>query len=169
VAPGLDGPVADLPRYVDYVESEMRREHGLTMPRYDVLAQTRSCRRAPRTHRPGRADLALTVGLVEIARSHGIVRPDRPRAGPLENARSWFAVLTVSGRSRVRRARQSHHALLASTFGSALNDRDVAGTGARHETAGRVIWVARHGVGCEPSRRRAPAHAAEIAAELAFT
>jgi DNA-binding MarR family transcriptional regulator len=43
------------------------------------------------------------------------------------DARSWFAVLTPSGRSRVRRARPAHHSLLASTFGGALSGRDLAG------------------------------------------
>jgi DNA-binding MarR family transcriptional regulator len=114
------------PRYVDYVESEMRREHGLTMPRYDVLAQLDLA-----GGRLGLTDLAARIWLspsglsklLDRMESSGlIVREPDPR-----DARSWFAVLTVSGRSRVRRARQSHHALLASTFGSALNDRDVAG------------------------------------------
>jgi DNA-binding MarR family transcriptional regulator len=113
------------PRYFDYVESEMRREHGLTMPRYDVLAHLDLA-----GGRLGLSELATRIWLspsglsklLDRMESSGlIVREPDPR-----DARSWFAVLTVSGRSRVRRARESHHALLASTFGSALNSRDVA-------------------------------------------
>jgi DNA-binding MarR family transcriptional regulator len=114
------------PRYVDYVESEVRREHGLTLPRYDVLAQLDLA-----GGRLGLSDLAARIWLspsglsklLDRMESSGlIVREPDPR-----DARSWFAVLTPSGRARVRRARETHHALLASTFGSALTDRDVAG------------------------------------------
>jgi DNA-binding transcriptional regulator GbsR (MarR family) len=100
------------PRYFDYVESEMRREHGLTMPRYDVLAHLDLA-----GGRLGLSELATRIWLspsglsklLDRMESSGlIVREPDPR-----DARSWFAG-------------ESHHALLASTFGSALNSRDVA-------------------------------------------
>jgi DNA-binding MarR family transcriptional regulator len=113
------------PRYFDYVESELRREHGLSMARYDVLAHLDLA-----GGRLGLSELAARIWLspsglsklLDRMESSGLVaRESDPR-----DARAWFAVLTAGGRSRVRRARQSHHAVLASTLGSALNDRDVA-------------------------------------------
>jgi DNA-binding MarR family transcriptional regulator len=124
--PGWMALLRVYPRYVDYVEAEMRREHGLTMPRYDVLAQLDLA-----GGRLGLTELASRIWLSpsglsklldRMEASGLIVREPDPR-----DARSWFAVLTVSGRSRVRRARESHHALLASTFDSVLSDRDVDG------------------------------------------
>jgi DNA-binding MarR family transcriptional regulator len=131
--PGLDrwlpawmALVRVYPRYLDFVESEMRREHGVTMPRYDVLAHLDLA--------GGRLGLSALAAQIWLSPSGLSKLLDRMEASGLivrepdpSDARSWFAVLTPSGRSRVRRARASHHSLLASTFGGALSDRDLAG------------------------------------------
>jgi DNA-binding MarR family transcriptional regulator len=113
------------PRYWDFLDSEMRREHDLSMSRYDVLAQLDLT-----GGRLGLSDLATRIWLSpsglsklldRMAGSGLIVRESDP-----SDARSWFAVLTPHGRALVRRARATHHSRLASTFGSALSDRDLA-------------------------------------------
>jgi len=113
------------PRYWNFLETEMRREHGLSMSRYDVLAQLDLA-----GGRLGLSELATRIWLSpsglsklldRMAASGLIVREPDP-----SDARSWFARLTPRGRSLVRRARATHHARLASTFGSSLSDRDLA-------------------------------------------
>lgn len=113
------------PRYADFVETEMRRGHGLTMPRYDVLAHLDLA-----GGRLGLTELAARIWLSPSGLSKLL---DRMEASDLivrepdpSDARSWFAVLTASGRARVRRARASHHVLVSETFGRVLNDRDLA-------------------------------------------
>jgi DNA-binding MarR family transcriptional regulator len=112
-------------RLWDQVEAQMRQDHGLTMPRYDVL-----------THldlaggRLGLSDLAATIvlspsglsKLLDRMEDSGLIRrePD-PR-----DARSTFAAITPRGRALVRKARASHHAFLDRAFGDALDARDVA-------------------------------------------
>jgi DNA-binding MarR family transcriptional regulator len=117
--------VRTYPRYWDFIDSEMRRQHGVSMSRYDVLAQLDLA-----GGRLGLGELAarlwlspsgLSKLLDRMAASGLVVREPDPA-----DARSWFAVLTPSGRALVRRARSSHHALLASTFGKALSDRNLA-------------------------------------------
>lgn len=113
------------PRYWDFLDSKMRREHGVTMSRYDVLAHLDLA-----GGRLGLTELAKRIWLSPSGLSKLLDRMDASgliaREPDPSDARSWFAVLTPSGRSRVRRARASHHALLASTFGSVLSDRDLA-------------------------------------------
>ena len=113
------------PRYWDFLESEMRREHGMSMARYDVLAQLDLA--------GGRLGLSALATRMWLSQSGLSKLLDRMTASGLivrepdpSDARSWFAVLTPRGRSLVRRARATHHARLASTFGSALSDRDLA-------------------------------------------
>jgi DNA-binding MarR family transcriptional regulator len=96
------------------------------MPRYDVLAHLDLA--------GGRLGLSALAAQIWLSPSGLSKLLDRMEASGLivrepdpSDARSWFAVLTPSGRSRVRRARASHHSLLASTFGGALSDRDLAG------------------------------------------
>jgi DNA-binding MarR family transcriptional regulator len=114
------------PRYWDFLESEMRREHGMTMSRYDVLAQldlgAGRLRLSELATRIWLSPSGLSKLLDRMEASGLIVREPDPT-----DARAWFAVLTPTGRSLVRRARTSHHARLASTFGSELSDRDLAG------------------------------------------
>jgi DNA-binding MarR family transcriptional regulator len=113
------------PRYWDYLDAEMRREHGLTLSRYDVLAQLELA-----GGRLGLTELASRLWLSASGLSKLLDRMDASglivREPDPSDARSWFAVLTPTGRAQVRRARASHHALVASTFGSALSDRDLA-------------------------------------------
>ena len=153
--PGWMALLRVYPRYFDYVEAEMRREHGLTMPRYDVLAQLDLA-----GGRLGLTELASRIWLSpsglsklldRMEASGLIVREPDPR-----DARSWFAVLTVSGRSRVRRARESHHALLASTFGSVLNDRDVAGLVRAMKRLGETFGSRDLGSGAESKQSARP-------------
>lgn len=107
------------------VEAQMRQDHGLTMPRYDVLAQLDMA-----GGRLGLSDLAATIvlspsglsKLLDRMEDSGLIRrePD-PR-----DARSTFASITPRGRSLVKKARASHHAFLQRAFGDALDARDVA-------------------------------------------
>lgn len=118
--------VRTYPRFWDFIESEMRREHGMTMSRYDVLAQLDLSGGRLRL-----SELATRIWLSPSGLSKLLDRMDAPglvvREPDPSDARSWFAVLTPRGRSLVRRARATHHARLASTFGTALSDRDLAG------------------------------------------
>ena len=98
-------------RYWDFIEAAMHREHGLTMARYDVLAQLDLA-----GGRLGLGDLATHVWLSPSGVSKLL---DRMSAAGLvmrepdpDDARSSFAVITRAGEALVRRARRTHHALL---------------------------------------------------------
>jgi len=108
----------------DHVEAQMRRDHGLTMARYDVLAQLNMA-----GGRLGLSDLAATMvlspsGLSKLldrmADSGLIQRDPDPR-----DARSTFATITPKGRALVIKARASHHRFLQQAFGSALSRQDA--------------------------------------------
>ena len=123
--PGWMALLRTAPRYVDFVESELRRDHDLTLPRYDVLAQLDLA--------GGRLGLSELAALIWLSPSGLSKLLDRMEASGLivrepdpSDARSWFAVLTPTGRARVRRARASHHTVVSATFGNALTDRDLA-------------------------------------------
>jgi DNA-binding MarR family transcriptional regulator len=113
------------PRYWESLDAQMRRDHGLTMSRYDVLAQLDLAggrlRLSELATRIWLSPSGLSKLLDRMARSGLVLREPDP-----SDARSWFAVLTPTGRALVRRARATHHSRLASTFGSALSDRDLA-------------------------------------------
>jgi DNA-binding MarR family transcriptional regulator len=112
-------------RLWDQVEAQMRRDSGLTMPRYDVLMQLDMA-----GGRLGLSELASTIvlspsglsKLLDRMEASGLIRrePDQ------RDARSTFAKITPRGRSLVRKTRQSHHAWLQQVFGDALDDNDVA-------------------------------------------
>jgi len=112
-------------RFWDRLESEMRREHGLTMARYDVLAHLNLA-----GGRMGLGDLAAAIALSPsglsklLDRMHGsgLIR----REPDPSDARAAFATITPQGQALVERARASHHVLLRRTFGDALDDRDVS-------------------------------------------
>ena len=113
-------------RVWERVESEMRRGHGLTMARYDVLAHLNQAEGG----RLGLSDLAEAIALspsglsklLDRMVSSGLIR----READPDDARAAFAVITPRGRRLVERARESHHALLRETVGASLSDRDVA-------------------------------------------
>ncbi|MGA7986915.1 MAG: MarR family transcriptional regulator [Candidatus Dormiibacterota bacterium] len=113
------------PRFWDFLEADVRREHGITMSRYDVLAHLDMA-----GGRLGLSELASRIWLSPSGLSKLLDRMDRSglivREQDATDARSWFAVLTPAGRALVRRVRASHHALLASTFATVLTDRDLA-------------------------------------------
>lgn len=106
-------------------EAQMRRDHGLTMARYDVLAQLVTA-----GGRLGLSELASCImlspsglsKLLDRMAASGLVRrePD-PR-----DARAAFAVITPHGRSLAAAARHGHHDLVRRIFGEALDDRDLA-------------------------------------------
>lgn len=111
-------------RLWDLVEAQMRNDHGLTMARYDVLAQLVNA-----GGRLGLSDLASSIMLTQSGLSKlldrmelsGLVHRDPdPR-----DARSAFATITPRGRSLARQARQGHHDFLQGVFGDALDDRDL--------------------------------------------
>jgi DNA-binding MarR family transcriptional regulator len=112
-------------RLWEQVEAQMRRDSGLTMPRYDVLAHLDLA-----GGRLGLSELAASIALSPSGLSKlldrmelsGLVQRDPdPR-----DARAAFAAITPRGRSLVRKARQRHHAFLRELFGDALSDRDLA-------------------------------------------
>lgn len=112
-------------RLWDLVEAQMRKDHGLTMARYDVLAHLVNA-----GGRLGLSDLASSILLSQSGLSKlldrmelaGLVHRDPdPR-----DARSAFATITPRGRSMATQARQGHHDFLQRAFGDALDDRDLA-------------------------------------------
>jgi DNA-binding MarR family transcriptional regulator len=112
-------------RLWDEIESQMRREHGLTMARYDVLANL--------NHAGGRLGLSELASRILLSPSGLSKLLDRMDASGLirrdpdpDDARAAFATITPLGRALVERAREGHHALLRETFGNALTDRDLA-------------------------------------------
>ena len=112
-------------KFWDVVETHMQREHGLTMPRYDVLAHLSLA-----GGRLGLSELAASVALSPSGLSKLLDRMDasgliRREPDPAD-ARAAVAALTPHGRSLLRKARETHHELLRETFGAALSDRDLA-------------------------------------------
>ena len=112
-------------RLWDLAEAQMRRDHGLTMARYDVLAQLDMA-----GGRLGLSELAASLllspsglsKLLDRMEASGLVRRDPdPR-----DARAAFAAITPHGRSLARNARQGHHAFLQRTFADALDAYDLA-------------------------------------------
>jgi DNA-binding MarR family transcriptional regulator len=112
-------------RIWEQLEAQMRRDHGLTIARYDVLAQLDSSGGRLRL-----SELASSVVLSPSGLSKLLDRMEVSeliRREPVQgDARSTFAVITPRGRSLVKKARRSHHELLQQRFGDALNDGDVA-------------------------------------------
>ena len=112
-------------RFWDRVETQMRHDHGLTMARYDVLAQLNAA-----GGRLGLSDLARAIALspsglsklLDRMAAAGLIRRDPDP----DDARAAFASITPRGRELVEAARESHHALLRETFAAALTDRDLA-------------------------------------------
>ncbi len=112
-------------RLWDQLEAQMRRDHGLTIARYDVLAQLDSA-----GGRLGLGELASSIVLSPSGLSKLL---DRMQASELirrepdpNDARSTFAAITPRGRALIKKARRSHHELLQQRFGAALDDGDVA-------------------------------------------
>jgi DNA-binding MarR family transcriptional regulator len=112
-------------RLWDQLEAQVRHDHGLTIARYDVLAQVE--------HAGGRLGLSELASSVVLSPSGLSKLLDRMEASGLirrdpdpTDARSTFAAITPQGRSLVKKVRKSHHQLLQETFGNALDDRDVA-------------------------------------------
>jgi DNA-binding MarR family transcriptional regulator len=112
-------------RLWDQIEAQMRKDHGLTMARYDVLATL-----VNEGGRLGLSDLASSILLSQSGLSKlldrmersGLVRRDPdPRDG-----RSAFAAITPHGQSLVEEARRGHHDLLQRAFGDVLDDRDLS-------------------------------------------
>src|SRR5665811_26977 len=110
-------------RLWDRIEAQIRRDHGMTIARYDVLTNVEMA-----GGRLGLSELASTIvlspsglsKLLDRMEASGLLRrePD-PR-----DARSTFSQLTPRGRALVRKARARHHAWLQQAFGDVLDDRD---------------------------------------------
>jgi DNA-binding MarR family transcriptional regulator len=112
-------------RLWEQVEAQMRRDTGLTMARYDVLAHLDMS-----GGRLGLTDLASSIllsqsglsKLLDRMQAAGLVRREAdPRDG-----RAAFAAITGQGRALVRTARQRHHEFLRQAFAEALDDEDLA-------------------------------------------
>jgi DNA-binding MarR family transcriptional regulator len=109
----------------DLVETQMRRDHGLTMARYDVLAHLDMA--------GGRLGLSELAGSIMLSPSGLSKLLDRMAAAGLvrrdpdpRDARAAFAAITPRGRSLARKARHSHHAFMQRAFGDPLDDHDLA-------------------------------------------
>jgi DNA-binding MarR family transcriptional regulator len=112
-------------RLWEQVQAQMRRDNGLTMARYDVLAHLDMA-----GGRLGLTELAAAIllsqsglsKLLDRMEAAGLVRrtPD-PR-----DARAAFAAITPRGQALVRKARDSHHEFLRHTFAAALGNADLA-------------------------------------------
>ena len=112
-------------RLWDTIEEQMRRDHGLTMARYDVLAQLDGAGGRLRL-----GELAEAIALSPSGLSKLLDRMDasgliRRRPDP-DDQRAAFAAITPRGRALVRTARNGHHALLRRAFADTLTDRDLA-------------------------------------------
>jgi DNA-binding MarR family transcriptional regulator len=111
-------------RLWDLAEAQMRTGHGLTMARYDVLAQLANAGGRLRLSDLASAIVLSQSGLSKLLdrmEASGLVRRDPdPR-----DARSAFAAITPLGRSLARQARKGHHDFLQQAFGDALDDRDL--------------------------------------------
>lgn len=112
-------------RLWDQLEAQIRRDHGLTIARYDVLAQLDTSGGQLRLSDLASAIVLSPSGLSKLLdrmEASGLIR----REPDPDDARASLATLTPEGRALVKRARRSHHALLGQTFGAALDDREVA-------------------------------------------
>ena len=112
-------------RLWDPLEAQGRRDHGLTIARYDVLAHLEMAGGQLRLSDLASAIVLSPSGLSKLLdrmESSGLIT----REPDPSDARAALATITPVGRRLVQKARRSHHALLDKTFGSALDDRDVA-------------------------------------------
>jgi DNA-binding MarR family transcriptional regulator len=113
----------------DRLEAQVRRDHGLTMARYDVLAHLDMADGGRLRLGELGASIVLSPSglskLLDRMDASGLIR----REPDPDDARSTFATITPRGRALVRKARESHHELLRQLFGGALDDRDVADLG----------------------------------------
>jgi DNA-binding MarR family transcriptional regulator len=112
-------------RLWDQVETQMRKDHGLTMARYDVLATLMNA-----GGHMGLSDLAASTVLTPSGISKLLDRMEhsglvRREPDPVD-ARSAFAAITPRGRSLAKQARDAHHEFLKHIFGDKLDDRDLA-------------------------------------------
>ncbi len=111
-------------RLWDRVEAQMRRDHGLTMARYDVLATLINAGGRLRL-----SDLASSILLSQSGVSKLLDRMERSglvhRDPDPSDGRAAFAAITPAGRSLAEEARLEHHALLQRMFGDALDPRDL--------------------------------------------
>ena len=112
-------------RLWDLLDAGLRRDHGLTIARYDVLAHVEMAGGQLRL-----SDLAASIvlsasglsKLMDRMEASGTIRRDPDPS----DARATLATITPKGRALVKKARRSHHELLRQTFGNALDDRDLA-------------------------------------------
>ena len=112
-------------RLWEQVQAQMRRDSGLTMARYDVLAHLDMA-----GGRLGLTELAAAIllsqsglsKLLDRMEAAGLVRRDPdPR-----DARAAFAAITPRGQALVKKARDDHHEFLRHTFAAPLDDADLA-------------------------------------------
>lgn len=112
-------------RLWDELEAQMRRDHGLTIARYDVLAHLDSPAGRLRLSELASSVVLSPSGLSKLLDRMEASELVRREPDPLD-ARSTFARITPRGRALVKKARRGHHELLRERFGDALDDRDVA-------------------------------------------
>jgi len=112
-------------RLWDQLETQMRRDHGLTIARYDVLATLDAAGGRLRLSELGSSVVLSPSGLSKLLDRMQASQLIRREPDP-EDARSTFAAITPRGRALLRKARRTHHELLQQRFGDALDDGDVA-------------------------------------------
>ena len=112
-------------RLWDQLEAQMRRDHGLTIARYDVLAQLDAAGGQLRLSELASSMVLSPSGLSKLLDRMQASELIRRESDP-EDARSTFAVITPRGRALVKKARRTHHGVLQQRFGDALDDADIA-------------------------------------------
>ena len=112
-------------RLWDQLEAQMRRDHGLTIARYDVLAQLDGAGGQLRLNELASSMVLSPSGLSKLLDRMQASELIRRESDP-EDARSTFAVITPRGRALVKKARRTHHGVLQQRFGDALDDADIA-------------------------------------------
>ena len=112
-------------RLWDQLEAQMRRDHDLTIARYDVLAQLDAVGGRLRLSELGSSVVLSPSGLSKLLDRMQTSELIRREPDP-QDARATFAVITPRGRALMRKARRTHHELLQEKFGDALDEGDVA-------------------------------------------
>lgn len=110
---------------LDHLERELIRETGLTLPRFDVLAQLDRAGGRLRFGKLADAILLSRGGLsrlVDRMARDGLIT----REGDPSDARGWFAVITPHGRELLARARKGHNAEVRRLFAEQIDDSEAA-------------------------------------------
>ena len=108
----------------DLLDSELERDVGLTLPRYDVLVHLEETPEGLRMNELAGRILYSKSGFTRVIdwmEEAGLVRRVRPE----NDRRSILVVLTDSGRETMERARRHHRHWIDQHFSHHLSDSDI--------------------------------------------